>query len=250
MSDKAGSLKARFYPESRFGGFSNVDGTIAFYQRVQALLSPQSVVVDFGCGRGAYAEDPIPLRRDLRIFKGKAARVIGLDVDPAGFENPYLDEFHLLEGEAWPLPAGSANLVVCDSVIEHLENPQVFFSEASRVLQPGGAVCIRTPNLWGYVALLSRLVPNRAHVSVLVRVKERTNEKDVFPTYYRCNTLPTLRRSLETCGFEPAVFGFGPEPAYLSFSPFAYWLGKLYQRFAPGFLQPVIFAFGRLGDAG
>jgi hypothetical protein len=108
-------------------------------------------------------------------------------------------------------------------------------------------VCIRTPNLWSYVALVSRLVPNRAHAGVLVMVKESTKVQDVFPTYYRCNTIPALRRMLEQCGFGHSVVGYGPEPAYLSFSKLTYALGILYQRLAPGFLQPVLFAYGRAG---
>ncbi|MBE0698497.1 MAG: SAM-dependent methyltransferase, partial [Anaerolineaceae bacterium] len=69
----------RFYPESKFGGFTRIDGTIAFYTRVQALIDTDCVVIDFGCGRGAYADDPVSHRRSLRIFQGKARRVIGLD---------------------------------------------------------------------------------------------------------------------------------------------------------------------------
>jgi SAM-dependent methyltransferase len=245
MTGKADGLKARFYPESRFGGFSNVDGTIAFYLRIHALLNPRSVVVDLGCGRGAYGDDPLPLRRDLRIFMGKAARVIGLDVDEVGFNNPYLDEFHLLSGSTWPLPDRSVDLIVSDSVVEHLEEPAAFFAEARRTLKEGGYLCIRTPNLWSYVAMVSRLVPNRSHTGVLAKVKENTRGEDVFPTLYRCNTIPALRKQMEKCGFEHAVFGFGPEPSYLSFSKLAYWLGLLYQRWAPGFLQPVLFAYGR-----
>ena len=61
----------RFYPESAAGGFSRNDGTVAFYQRVQALLRPDSVVIDFGAGRGQFLEAPPrarpagPLRRAL-----------------------------------------------------------------------------------------------------------------------------------------------------------------------------------------
>jgi hypothetical protein len=87
-----------FYPEGRFGGFTDIDGTVIFFSRVNALLTPASVVVDFGCGRGAYRDDPVPFRRNLRILKGKAASVIGLDVDPAGRDNPFLDRSHLLDG--------------------------------------------------------------------------------------------------------------------------------------------------------
>src|SRR5512133_543516 len=112
-------LMQRFYPESRFGGFTQLDGTVAFSSRAQALARPDSVVIDFGCGRGAYIDDPIPFRRDLRIFKGKVRRVIGLDASPAGAANPFLDEFHHLEGPRWPLPNESADLLICDNVLEH-----------------------------------------------------------------------------------------------------------------------------------
>lgn len=238
-------LTREFYPESKYGGFSDVDGTIRFYFRVNALLDSTSVVVDYGCGRGAYGEDSVPARRDLRILKGKVERVIGLDVDPIGEQNPYLDEFHLLE-DRWPLPDSSADVCICDHVLEHLEDPGIFFAEACRVLKSGGYLCIRTPNLWNYIALVSRLVPNRSHARVLASVKEKTRAADVFPTHYRCNTLPTIRRYLKLYGFEHAVYGISPEPSYLSFSRAAYRLGVLYHRYAPGFLRPVILAFARL----
>ncbi len=47
------SFLERFYPESRFGGFSDLDGTVAFYGRIQALLAAGMTVLDVGCGRGA-----------------------------------------------------------------------------------------------------------------------------------------------------------------------------------------------------
>ncbi len=57
------SLKERFYPESRFGGYTDLDGTVLFRTRVNSLLHPDAVVVEIGCGRGQHAEDPIGLHR-------------------------------------------------------------------------------------------------------------------------------------------------------------------------------------------
>jgi SAM-dependent methyltransferase len=245
---KGQGLMETFYPESKFGGFSDIDGTIAFYLRVNALIEPGSVVVDFGCGRGAYGEDPVAIRRELRILKGKAGRVIGLDVEDSGGQNPFLDDFKRLCDEGWPIPDSSADLVLCDSVMEHLPEPLAFFSEARRVLRPGGFACIRTSNLWGYVAFLSRLVPNHAHSRVLSKVKEGTQERDTFPTLFRCNTIAKIRSLMKTCGFDSVVYGFGPEPAYMSFSKPFYRLGVLYQRIVPHIFQPVIFAFGKVMD--
>jgi SAM-dependent methyltransferase len=239
-------LVQQFYPESKFGGFSDVDGTIRFYFRVNALVDPQSVVVDFGCGRGAYSEDSVPARRNLRILLGKVKRVIGLDVDQAGEQNPFLDEFHIVKQESWPLPDDSVDLCLCDHVLEHLPNPDGFFIEARRVLKPGGYLCIRTPNLWNYIAQVSKLLPNRSHAQVLSRVKEGTQSVDVFPTLYRCNTIPAIQRGLDRHGFSHAVYGIAPEPSYLSFSRWAYRFGVLYHRYSPGILRPVILAFARL----
>jgi SAM-dependent methyltransferase len=238
-------LKEIFYRESRFGGYSDVDGTVAFYLRVNALINSNSTVIDFGCGRGAYGEDQVKIRRDLRILTGKAGRVIGLDVDESGAKNLFLDEFYLLKEKCWPLPDSTAELVLCDSVIEHLDDTLAFFSEAWRVLRPGGSLCIRTPNLWGYVALLSKIIPNRAHSTVLSKVKKGTQERDTFPTLFRCNTIPKISRMLKDNQFEGVVYGYGPEPAYLSFSKYLYGLGVIYQRIVPHFFQPVLFAFGR-----
>lgn len=60
-----------FYPESKFGDFTDIDGTIAFYIRVNSLIKPSSAVLDFGCGRGQYAEDPVVIRREIQVLKGK-----------------------------------------------------------------------------------------------------------------------------------------------------------------------------------
>jgi len=234
-----------FYPESKFGGFTSVDGTIAFYNRVNALLSPGFVLLDYGCGRGALADDPLSYRRGLRNFKGRVAQVIGVDVNLQAARNPFIDEFRPLESPQWPLSDHSVDLCLCDSVLEHVEVPEAFFAEAKRVIKHGGTLCIRTSNLWGYPALISRLTPNRLHLGVLKKVKPGVIDQDIFPTYYRCNTLAAMRRLMGKHGFECAVYGYGTEPSYLSFSRFAYWLGTLHQKLAPGFLQPVILGFGR-----
>lgn len=91
-SDKL-KIHRRFYPELNVGGFSRVDGTIAFYQRVNALLRPDDVVIDYGAGRGlAHSDDVVPFRRELTLLRGKVRKVIGADVDPIVTTNPGVDE--------------------------------------------------------------------------------------------------------------------------------------------------------------
>ncbi len=239
-------MARHFHPELDFGGFTDLDGSILFYTRVQALLSPDAVAVDVGCGRGTQVDDPVALRRELRILRGKCRRAIGLDVDPAAEANPYIDEFGLLDASGcWPLDSGSADLVLADFVLEHIAEPGLFFSEAARVLRASGVICIRTINAWSYVGVGSRLVPDRLHARLLGRLQRQRAACDVFPTFYRCNTIPKLRRSLEAHGFDSAVYGAEAEPAYLAFNPAAYALGLAHRRLAPRFMQTGLFAWGR-----
>lgn len=243
------SYKNDFYPESKFGGFSNIDGTIAFYSRVNALLASSSIVLDVGCGRGIYNEDLVILRRNLRILKGKVKKVIGIDVDPAAKDNPCIDEFLLLDSDRWPVNDESVDLLVCDNVLEHIKDPDPFFKEASRVLRRGGYICIRTPNSWNYIALFSRLIPNKYHSKVTAVVKDSRKEEDVFPTFYRCNTFSKIRSMMNRYGFgNNVVYGYEAEPSYLSFSKIAYWIGVLHQKVAPNIFKATVIAFGRKGD--
>jgi SAM-dependent methyltransferase len=243
-------FKEDYYPESKFGGFSDIDGTKNFYTRVQALATPESVVIDYGAGRGSYREQLQSIMRELRTLHGRVKRVIGLDVDEALAENPFLDEYHVFDGAKWPLPDNTADLCVCDFVMEHLPDPEMFFAEARRVLKDGGYLCVRTPNRWGYVALAAQLIPNRKHAQVVSQVQENRKAVDVFPTLYRCNSIGKMRRALERYGFDHAVYGYEAEPAYFSFSRVAYRLGMIYHRLTPNRWRTTIFAFAQLHKTG
>lgn len=231
-----------YYPEACFGGFTDIDGTLAFYSRVNALLEPTMTVVDFGCGPGSYGSDHIRLRRSLRILKGKVARVIGLDVDEHAAGNPFVDEFRLLgEGHRWPVESQSVGLVLSDCVLEHLLNPEEFFRE---VLARGGYFAIRTPNMLSYFGAVARVLPAALKLRCLQAAQPDRDEDNVYVTHYRCNTIRKIRNALKRNNFECVVYGYEAEPRYLAFSNAAYALGVLHQRFVPNRLRISIFAFG------
>ncbi len=237
------SYMQRFYPESRFGGFTNYDGTVAFYSRIHSLLEPQSIVLDIGCGHGKRQNDPSKLHSRLRDLRPHVRRVIGIDVDLSAASNPTLHEFRAIHNSGWPVENNSVDLAFSDYVLEHVQQPGEFFLECFRVLRPGGILCLRTVNVWGYVGLIARLIPNRHHFSVLKRVSAPRQE--AYPTFYRCNTLRSLRRILGQTGFDAVVWSIDSEPHYVDFGVWAYALGVLYQRYALASFRNNLIAFAR-----
>jgi SAM-dependent methyltransferase len=239
--------KVIYYPESKFGGFTDVDGTVAFYIRLNSLINSSSIVLDIGCGRGAKGEDSIEIRRDLQILRGKCKKVIGIDIDEAAKENPFIDEFHLLPNShsTWPVEDESIDLCIGDNILEHIEVPELFFSECYRVMKLGGYLCIRTPNSNSYIGIIARLFPEQLHPSLLRKAQPNRKGLDVFPKFYRCNAIRKIRHMLNKYGFDHWVYGYEAEPSYLMFSRFLYSLGVVHQRIAPKALRVAIFAFAR-----
>lgn len=240
-------LLERFYPESCFGGFSDIDGTVQFYSRVNALLRSHMTVLDVGCGRGSgLINDPIKFRRELRKLRWKCHKIIGIDVDRAADQNPGIDEFRVInDGVAWPIANGSVDLIVSDYVLEHIENPICYFDEVVRVLRPGGMYCARTSNRIGYVGLLASIIPKSRQLQVLRAVQRDRKELDIFPTYFRVNTVWEIRRLLNAVGLKGIVYGYEAEPSYLQFSMPVYMFGKYLHAITPSVFRTNLFIFAR-----
>jgi SAM-dependent methyltransferase len=210
------------YPELRAGGYTRVDGAVAFYGRVQALLAELDepiVILDFGAGRGRVADDPVAFRRRLQELRGSGRTVIGVDVDPVVTTNPRVDEGRVIGADGRiPVDDESIDLVVSDWTFEHIDHPEQVAGELGRVLRPGGWICATTPNKWGYIAVGARVVPNRLHVGALGKLQPGKKDVDTFPTRYRMNTRRDLRRLFPeprfsvhayTSDVEPHLYGAG-----------------------------------------
>ncbi len=118
------------------------DDVIASLNGYLALFGGREPIVDLGCGRGEFLE--LARRGDVRAYgvdtdedAVAACRALGLD---ARLE----DLFDHLAG----LPEASVWGVFCSQVVEHLPADLLptLLSEIARVLQPGGAAVIETPN--------------------------------------------------------------------------------------------------------
>lgn len=106
--------------------------------RAQLPLLPGEapVVVDLGCGRG----DHVDVVREVR----PGAHWIGVDIDDSaevGERRRSDAEFRSFDGEHVPLEDGSAELIYCQQVFEHVVRPEPLLADVARVLAPGGVFC-------------------------------------------------------------------------------------------------------------
>ena len=233
------------YPEKQAGGFSRLDGTVEFYSRINALLDSSMTVLDLGAGRGAQFEDEkSPYRRSLSMLQGKVKELVGADVDDAVHSNPYMDRTVVfgLDGKL-PFPDGSFDLIMSDWVIEHIQDPQAFSAEIHRVLKPGGWFCARTPNKWGMTALGATLIPTSLHGGVLSKLTPERKEEDVFPKFYRMNTLGAIRKHFGRDSWNDASYIMNADPPYVQNVPGGSWLVEMYWRLTPTVLHTVLLVF-------
>jgi SAM-dependent methyltransferase len=249
------NIDSIFFPEVSAGGYSRIDGTVAFYSRVNALVPPNSVVIDFGAGRGVgHLEDASEYRRSLRNFKGRVSKVVGIDIDNAVMANPSLDEAILFDAQGRaPMPSGTADVILSDFTFEHLPDPAQSASEIDRLLKPGGWICARTPNRFGYIALANRLVPDRIRHGVLKTAQPERNEEDVFPAVYRLNTRAALLKFFPPSQFDHFVYGWDAEPAYHANQQFIYRAFLALHYMTPPALKTILMIFIRkkpLSDLG
>ncbi|RHW23496.1 glycosyltransferase [Nocardioides immobilis] len=240
---------ARLYPEVVAGGYIRQDGFIDFYIRVQSLLTPDSVVLDFGAGRGGWNDPDTPsVFREVRDLRSKAARVVGVDVDPVVLDNTSLDEAHQIDPAGRiPFDDETFDLVLADYVFEHVDRgdaPSVA-AELGRLLKPGGWLCARTPNKLGLIAIAARIVPNRLHVSTLRHLQPGRPAEDVFPTRYAMNTKRDLRRLFPAPEWTLVTYGHPGIQQYAGASALMWRIAAGVDRLTPPPMAPTLMVFAR-----
>jgi SAM-dependent methyltransferase len=132
--------------------------------------------------------------------------------------------------ELLPFATGSYDAVVCNDVVEHLEEPGRVFGELLRVLRPSGTLILRTTSVRAPATWLARFSPLWLHrrAKRLIGVAETS----VFPTYFRCNTPSALLKVLQKVGFGCVEMSVVDETfGYFSFHRVAYVAGLHYSRF-------------------
>ena len=150
-----------------------------------------AVWLDMGCGRQILPEWGASLHEQKDLVN-QSSRLIGLDVDSALHEHPFLHDRVIGLGNNLPFKAESLDLVSANMVMEHVDDPPQVFKEVNRVLRPGGRFIFHTPNFKNYLILIASLISSGIK-NKIVWLLEQRREEDVFKTFYRSNTTEAVQ---------------------------------------------------------
>ncbi|PYQ14428.1 MAG: hypothetical protein DMF80_12515 [Acidobacteria bacterium] len=116
--------------------------TAARYQEILGRLEGgrgPGRILDVGCGAGQF----------LEVARARGWRAEGTEVSPSAI--PFLEARGVAvhRGELPELPLEGFDAVTLFEVLEHVRRPQSHLRAAARLLRPGGAIYLTTPNFDG-----------------------------------------------------------------------------------------------------
>jgi SAM-dependent methyltransferase len=195
MEGRNASMIARFFPRYR--------SPKSVYEEVlDGQVGADTVWLDIGCGKRLCGSD------DLNAELPRRARLtVGCDRDPYLSKHTSIRHLVICDASALPFRDATFNLVTASMVLEHLEDPDAVFSDVARISQRGGAFVVFTPNRYNYAMVVAALTPYGFHVLwkklsyYFARREWRDFSEDLFPTWYRANSLRSLRRLLQAASF-------------------------------------------------
>lgn len=144
-----------------------VDGTTEFHRLCAKFIPVGERVLEIGPGP----------TNPTSAFLASRGIVVGADISDEVLGNQCLAEARVYDGQQIPFEDASFAACVSDYVLEHVADPTGHLREVCRVLQPGGVYCFRTPNLWHYVTVGSKILPHWLHLHLTNRLSPTMPER-------------------------------------------------------------------------
>ncbi len=205
------SPEARQYAETHLGRFvktveltpegSEEDRLLEMGAYMQ--ITPALANLGYGEVRGSYLGPPgEPHAKTVRSLLGETYTC-------------WIDLFNA-ELDAFPYPDGHFAAVVCCELVEHLaEDPMHMMAEINRILRPGGALVMSTPNICSFRSV--RALLSGYHPELFSKYTARHGGNTENPRHAREYAPRELALLLEAAGFgverlETTAFGLERPP--------------------------------------
>jgi SAM-dependent methyltransferase len=189
-----------------------VDGNRDFVDNwITPYLKLGAVVYDIGGGK-----NPIVGPAAKELFQ---LRVIGLDIDgrelssaPAGaYDETVATDIARYRGNA------DADLVICQALLEHVENSQASIRAIASILKPGGAALIFLPSRNAVFARINLILPQALKRWILYTIFPSTKRDQGFPAHYDRCTPRDFRRLAAESGLHVEICTAYFRSAYFTF---------------------------------
>jgi len=157
--------------------------------------------LDLGCGHQIFPKWMPTADQDQLDISSACEVLVGIDYDFRSLQQ-HRGLKHKIRGdiERLPFKDQSFDLVTSNMVLEHVRNPRALLAEVRRILRPGGSLLFHTPNSLGYTTLIARMLPDFIKLKLVPFLQARPAE-DVFPTFYRFNSVGKINTLASGAGF-------------------------------------------------
>lgn len=180
-----------------------------FYEFIRVTLSPGFSVNPKLTPRKAlrkvFSEKSLQDKIVLHLGSGNTIlhpEVVNLDLYP--FENVAI----ICDARRLPFKDASIDMIICESMLEHVPDPQAVVAEISRVVKPGGYLYIAVPFLYPFHAS-----PSDYHRWTFPGLKEGFQDFEVAESGIRAGPAAALQGVL--MHFFSLPLSFGIMPLYL-----------------------------------
>jgi glycosyltransferase involved in cell wall biosynthesis/2-polyprenyl-3-methyl-5-hydroxy-6-metoxy-1,4-benzoquinol methylase len=178
------------FPETQYGIVKRMQVIEAWVDQTKERIGRSRLsILDYGCGTGDHIT--FPLAR-------AAHEVLGIDIhEPSILEArrryalPNLT-FRTADAQSLLSDGLSFDVIVCSEVLEHLDDPSGLLGIFRRLLRPGGALIITTPNGYGSFELLRRVQRALTRIGVHQRLRWVFKKSLQLARWGRQNKTPHL----------------------------------------------------------
>jgi len=177
-------------------GRFRLDGQTDYQENVvPAYLKKNQLIYDVGGGKRPYLKPGNKSRLK--------AVVVGLDISaeelgkaPEGaYDYTICGDIGNYKGD------NAADLVICQSLLEHVSDVEAAFSAFQSILKPGGLALLFVPSRNALFARLNMLIPQKYKNNLLHTLFPKSKKIQGFPAYYHKCTPREMKLLAAACNF-------------------------------------------------